>query len=162
MNNQIMYTGKHSEYQTQGNRLKDKKYVLIEYTILNSVQTFLYNRALFGLSVYEKEEIEKMHWEKRKRIIKVHKRAQGALNVMKQVITNKINSKIITNLFPKSTFAQDFAGDVEETDSEFINKLSFKQLGISKRSVIDKLIAEGILPTNFYQLKDEVCKPSSY
>ncbi len=158
-----MYKGKHSQYQVSGNNLNGKKYSLVEYTALNNVQTFLYNRALFGLSVYTQDEIKEMHWEKRKRILKVHKRTQTALNTWKQQVTNAINSKIITTLFPKSTFANDFAGAIEETDPDFINKLSFKQLGISKKSIIDKLIREGILPANFYQLKqEEVCKPSSY
>ena len=159
MTQDIMYKGNHSEYQTSGNRFKEKRYALIEYTALNSMQTFLYNRALFGLSVYTQEEIKEMHWEKRKRILKVHKRAQTTLNIWKQQVTNVLSSKIISTLFPKSALAQAFVDTTDDVDSEYINRLSFKELGISKKNVIDKLIADGVLPINFYQLKqEEICK----
>ena len=154
-----MYNGKHEDQQVNGNNFKGKKYSLVEYTTLNNVQTFLYNRALFGLAVYSQEEIKEMHWEKRKRILKVHKRAQTTLNIWKQQVTNVLSSKIISTLFPKSALAQAFVDTTDDVDSEYINRLSFKELGISKKNVIDKLIADGVLPINFYQLKqEEICK----
>ena len=63
MTQDIMYKGKHSQYQVSGNNLNGKKYSLVEYTALNNVQTFMYNRALFVLSVYNQDEIKELHLE---------------------------------------------------------------------------------------------------
>ena len=40
----------------------------------------------------------------------------------------------------------------EETDVEFKNTLTFKDLGITKDQVIGLFITEGILPKNFHEL----------
>lgn len=147
------YVGNYSKYQLEGNDYNGKKYSLIVHTPLNNHQNMLYNRALFGLSLYTQEEIQEMHWEKRKRIIKVYKRAQSVLNIWKQEITNKITTAFFSALFPKTEFAIIMENTVNDTDEEFINKLSFRDLGISKSQIILKLIETGILPPNFYELK---------
>jgi hypothetical protein len=41
-------------------------------------------------------------------------------------------------------------------DVEYVNNLSFKDLGIKRVDIIRKFIKEGILPNNFYDIKDEV------
>lgn len=149
------YTGQYSEYQQKGN----KRYNIIEYTALNNTQNFLYNRALFGLSIYHPEELKEMHWEKKKRIMKVYQRAQTVLNVWKQQIVNVISTNVFIKYFPKTEFTKFMVATTADTDAEYVNKLSFKTLGISRKMVIDKLITEKILPNNFYELKaEEVCK----
>ena len=55
------------------------KKIQFEKDPFNSYQNFLYKRALFGLSVYQKDELEKMHWDKKRRIEKVHQRAQKSV-----------------------------------------------------------------------------------
>ena len=94
-----------------------------------------------------------------KRILKVHRRAQSTLNIWKQQVTNVLSSNIFSTLFPKSSLAKAFVETTEDVDPEYINKMTFKELGISKKNVIDKLITDGVLPINFYQLKqEEICK----
>lgn len=149
------YTGKYSEYQLSGNSFNGKKYGLVEYTHLNNTQNFLYQRALYGLSIYPPEEVKNMHWEKKKRIIKVHKRAQTVINVWKQQIVNAISTRIFETYFPKTEFTAFMVKTAADTDPEHINKISFKTLGIKRKSVIDKLILEKVLPINFYELKPE-------
>jgi hypothetical protein len=39
------------------------------------------------------------------------------------------------------------------TDPEYISTLEFKDLGISKKDIVIKLIQEKVLPNNFYELK---------
>lgn len=149
------YTGQYSEYQQNGN----KRYNIIEYTSMNNTQNFLYNRALFGLSIYQPEELKEMHWEKKKRIMKVYQRAQTVLNVWKQQVVNGISTKFFIMYFPKTEFTKFMVATNADTDAEYVNKLSFKTLGISRKMVIDKLIEEKILPVDFYQLKEnEKCK----
>lgn len=147
------YVGYYSKYQLEGNDYNGKKYSLIVHTPLNNHQNMLYNRALFGLALYTQEEIQEMHWEKRKRIVKVHKRAQSVLNVWKQEITNKITTAFFSTFFPKTEFAMYLEHTADETDPDFVNKISFKDLGITKAQIILKLIETGILPPNFYELK---------
>jgi hypothetical protein len=147
------YVGYYSKYQLEGSNYNGKKYGLIVHTPLNNHQNMLYNRALFGLALYTQEEIQEMHWEKRKRIIKVHKRAQSVLNIWKQEITNKITTAFFSAIFPKTEFAIHFEQTADETDNEFKNKIEFKDLGITKAQIILKLIEAAILPPNFYELK---------
>ena len=119
-------------------------------------QNFLYNRALHGLSIYTPEEVMIMLPEKRKRILKVHKKAQKILNLWKQEIVNIAANKFFTNIFPDTEFTKclvDFYGT--EGDPDYINKMSFKMLKISKEQVISKLIKHKILPKNFNELKQE-------
>lgn len=147
------YVGNYSKYQLEGNNFNGVKYSSIIHTPLNNHQTMLYNRALYGLAFYTQEEIEVMHWEKRRRIIKVHKRAQAVLNIWKQELTNKITTAFFSVLFPKRDITVYLENTADQTDEEFINKLSFKDLGITKTQIIMKLIEVGILPPNFYELK---------
>lgn len=154
------YKGKFNDFQTMGNHFKGKRYVEIEFTEFNNYQNFLYNRALFGLAVYSQEEIKQMHWDKRKRIIKVHKRAQQVINIWKQEIVNTLSNHLFTTVFPKSSFTKillETFGD--STDPEYINKMSFKSLHITKTQVVEKLIEKGILPEDFNTLTPkETCK----
>lgn len=153
----IEYSGKHSNYQLSGNNLNGKQYGLDNQ--LNNYQIFLYNRALFGLSVYSHEEILEMHWEKRKRIIKVHKRAKELINVWKQKVVNRWSTAFFQAIFPKTEFTAYLVKTAADTDKNFSPKISFKDLGITKKQIIEKLIQEGILPANFYQLNLETkCK----
>jgi len=119
-------------------------------------QNFLYNRALHGLSIYTPEEVVIMLPEKRKRILKVHKKAQKILNLWKQEVVNIAANKFFTNIFPDTEFTKclvEFYGT--EGDPDYINKMSFKMLQISKEQVIAKLIEHKILPKNFNELKQE-------
>lgn len=121
----------------------------------NSYQNFLYNRALSGLRVYEQAELDIMHWDKKKRIIKVHKRTQMLLNIWKQKITIELTNHLFRDRFPDSEITQDLIEKHGEVDPSFVNDIPFKLLKISKDDIVDKLIEEGILPRNFKELKPE-------
>ena len=97
-----------------------------------------------------------MHFDKRKRITKVSKRAQNVLNLWKQTIIIAITNKFFMKYFPKSPLAQGIVenfSDIE--DPKFINTLDFKDLSITKKHIVDKLIKEGVLSNDFYNLKPE-------
>ena len=51
-----------------------------EYKKLNPYQHFLFKRVLHGLNVYTKDEVAKLHWDKKRRISKVWKRSQREIN----------------------------------------------------------------------------------
>lgn len=149
------YVGKYSDQQTNGNSYQGKTYGTNDHNSLNNYQNFLYNRALFGLSVYSEEELKAMRWDKRQRITKVHKRAQSVLNIWKQQIINTISTEFFVKLFPKSPITQKFIETTNDTDPGYINRMSFKSLHITKSQIISKLVAEKVLPVNFYELKAE-------
>jgi len=148
---QVMYQGKLEKYQQFGTK---PKYQLYERDEFNSYQNFLYKRVLFGLSVYEKDELTVMHWDKKNRINKVHKHAQKVMNIWKQQIINNITNSFLTTYFGNSSFVKDLiTNHGNTTDDKFVNIIEFKNLGISKKDIINKLIIEKILPHNFYKLK---------
>lgn len=124
-----------------------------ERDAFNAYQNFLYKRAMFGLSVYGKEELGKMRPEKKARIQKVHARCQHVLNIWKQQLCNDFTNRLLASLFPKRELAQlFFVKHKDSTDAGFLCTLNFKDLGISKKQVVDKLILEGVLPKDFYSL----------
>jgi hypothetical protein len=149
------YFGQFSDHQINNNNLSQKRYGKVDYDSLSEYQNFLYNRALFGVSVYAEDELKNMRWDKRKRIMKVHKRAQTVLNLWKQQIVNHLSTHFFKSIFPNTPFTEKIIETSNETDPDYINRMSFKSLRITKAQVISKLIAEGILPPNFYELKTE-------
>ncbi len=155
-NKEHTYSGSKSSYQTQGNNYRGRRYTQYERDPYNSYQNFLYNRALFGLSVYEKDELDKMHWDKRKRISRVHRRTQQMLNVWKQQIVNELSNHLFSTVFPDSYITEGLLKTHgNSVDPEFMNTIPFKLLKIGKDDIVDKLIEEGILPKNFEELKPE-------
>jgi hypothetical protein len=152
----IYSAGKLLDYRLYGDHKRKKPYVHYERDSYNKVQNFLYKRALFGLSVFDKEDIALMHKDKQKRILKVHKRAQRELTVWKQELINKLSNDLF-ELFPNSLLAQELIKR-PATDPTFKNTFSFKDLGIKKDQVVDKLYKSGILPNNFYELNENKTK----
>lgn len=148
----LNYSGKLQDYQLNGNR--KKRYMSYEKDPYNNYQNFLYKRALYGLSVYTKEEIKVMHWEKKRRIEAVHEKAQKVLNLWKQEIVNELSTYLFRTFFPKCEYAKCLLENTE-TDPLYINDLTFKELKITKEQIIDKLIEFKVLPVTFRTLKNQ-------
>lgn len=144
----IEYKGSLGKLQLEGT----SKYQRIELDSLSEYQNHLYHRALFGLSIFSEEEIKKMNKEKRKRIIKVHKRTQKVLNIWKQEIVLALSNSLFLTIFPDSPMTKTLLDIHGETDPTYKCTLSFKTLKMNKASIIERLIGEGILPHNFNQI----------
>jgi len=144
-NNNINYNGNLKNYQLNSSNTQ-----IYEIDKFNKYQNFLYKRALYGLNMFEENEIKKMHWQKRKRIIKVHKKAQNALNLYKQEKTNRYTKEFF-KLFHKSKLCKELIEDF--IDPNYINDLDFKSLKISKEDIVKIFIKNSVLPKNFYKLK---------
>lgn len=146
------YLGMLSDYQT----VSDKLVQTIVYKELNTHQAFLFKRVLHGLNAYNNQEIENMHWDKKRRVKKVWRRAQKVINRFKQTICNKRSNEVLA-MFDHSPLAKSIMSiPVEETDDQFINKMSLKVLGIKYEDLIIKFYNEGLLPKNFFDLKESV------
>jgi hypothetical protein len=119
-------------------------------------QNFLYNRALYGLSIYTPEEVVIMPPEKRKRILQIHKKTQKILNLWKQEIVNILANKIFTDIFPDTEITNCLVKVFGiDGDPEYVNNMSFKTLKISKEQIVTKLIECKVLPKNFNELNQK-------
>tara|TARA_S200002703_G_scaffold73135_1_gene63150 strand:- start:492 stop:1007 length:516 start_codon:yes stop_codon:yes gene_type:complete len=146
----FMYYGIYESYCA--NRANIEK---LDYTKLNPQQHFLFKRVLHGLNVYSKEEIARMHPQKKKRISKVWRKGQNAINEWKQILCNKkLNNLLYVTFGERSPFIRDLINvPVTEIDPSYINKASLKSLGITYEDVILRFMYLGLLPKNFLLIK---------
>lgn len=127
-----------------------------EEDFLSSYQNFLYRRAIYGITIYSLAAVQVMNKDKKSKIIADHAKAQYILNLWKQEIVNRFTNRIFERYFPKTEAYQLFCvTHRSDTDPEEANNLSFKDLRITKKQIIDKLIESGVLPKYFYSLKKE-------
>ena len=147
--NKLEYLGILNDYQTISKNLVQT----VIYSELNQQQHFLFKRVLHGLNIYTPEEVTKMHWDKKRRVKKVWRRAQRVINRWKQMICNKRSNEILS-IFTSSKLAKDIVSvPVNDTDNNFINNMKLKTLGITYEDLIIKFISEGLLPNNYYNIK---------
>jgi hypothetical protein len=146
----LEYKGKIESYQLY----KGETYMQYEKDNYNDYQNHLYKRALYGLSAFTQQELATMCSKKKQRVSKVYVKGQNVINLYKQKITNAYSNLIFKTLFPESPLTQFFV-ETEETDVEFKNTLTFKDLGITKDQIVGLFISEGILPKNFHSLEKD-------
>lgn len=144
------YEGKFNDFQSFGSSFKGTTYSTFEKDPYTEAQNFLYKRALFGLKMYKPEEIKAMHWQKRKRIKKVHRRTQDVLNLWKQEIMIEKTNRWFSALFPQSIITEELI-EYSEVDPLFVNNLSFTALDINKEDIVQKLCDKKILPHDFVE-----------
>lgn len=151
-NNHVHYNGNLAEYQQWCASRKAKKYD--DIIKLNPYQHQLYKKAIYGLKMYTAEELEKMHWKKKRHVQRITRRVQTCINMLKQERVNIMCNAIYEQLFPDSIIAKyTLSTSNIATDQKFINTLDLKSLGISKRDMINRFIKKGLLPKDFYELK---------
>lgn len=137
--------------QLYGKKFKGKSYQEIDSDAFNPKQQLLYRMALYGLAVYTPEEVAGLINQEKFQIIKMQKRAQHVINVWKHDLTNEYIKKYFGKWFWNSDLAKEFT-DEKYTDYSVVNNLSFKDLGITKRMIAEKLMEKNILPLNFFTL----------
>ena len=128
-----------------------KTYVQYEQDKYSAYQNYLYKRALYGLNALDQKELATMCSKKKHRINKVYIKSQQVINVYKQKITIAYSNFIFKTMFPNSPIT-DFLVQDTETDVNFKNTLTFKDLNISKDQIISIFMEEGILPKNFMSI----------
>tara|TARA_Y100001973_G_C5041556_1_gene253040 strand:- start:58 stop:567 length:510 start_codon:yes stop_codon:yes gene_type:complete len=142
------YLGMLSEYQLFV-QLPKKHFT---YTKLNPKQHFLFKKILHGLKMYKSNEIETMHWDKKRRITKVWKRGQNVINELKQFVTYK-QMQPIFRIFAKSELGREIYEMPFEYLPDYKNKMTLKELGLTYEDVILKFIGVGLLPKNYLSVK---------
>jgi hypothetical protein len=151
------YTGRFKDFQTMGSTLKGKRYSQYEKDPYNEYQNFLYKRAIFGLKVYTKKELKKLHPQRKEKIKKVHSRAQHELNLWKQEKLIELTNSIFS-MFNNSRLSTQIIKAYSKPHHKFISRTSFKDLGIEKKDIIDRLVHKKVLPHNFDALTHEIGK----
>jgi hypothetical protein len=142
---ELMYSGK-LEAKQFANKSK-----VVKYENLSAVQNELYKRCLMGLDFYTPQELYTMNSAKKSKIFNKHKAVQCLLNLWKQEISIEKTNSWLAVMFPKSTLISDICND-KTISKKFTNTLSFKELGLTRDVVIDKLICNNMLPKNFISL----------
>ena len=122
-----------------------------KYESLSIVQNELYKRCLMGLDFYTPQELYTMNSAKKNKIFNKHKSVQTLLNLWKQEISIEKTNSWLAVMFPKSTLISEICSD-KTISKKFTNTLSFKELGLTRDVVIDKLICNNMLPKNFASL----------
>jgi|TARA_R110002020_G_scaffold75935_3_gene192951 hypothetical protein len=142
------YYGLLSEYQLHPESIVNS----LNYSKLNKYQVFLFKRVLHGLNVYKPEEVKKLHWDKKRRISRVWRRAQREINAWKQTICNKKINNYLRKTFTGKTVEYILSIPAEETLEDYNNTMTFKELGIKYEDVILKFLSLGLLPRNFFTI----------
>lgn len=127
------------------------KYQKLETPVFNKYQDKLYAEAMHGLKAYSEKELSKMPVRLKDKIQMVASKAQYVLNNWKQEIVNQRVDNLLLTLFPHSKTVKQIAA-VKGTDPSYYNQQTFKQLGISKKSIAEKLVQTRVLPENFFNL----------
>lgn len=155
MNNKPEYSGMLSEHQIQP-RVRQEQIIFVG---LNTTQTELYRRAMYGLKIYPQQVIRAMTNAERKKITKKMKRTQRILNLWKQQICNYQANKVIERTFKMTPVVRQLLElHADYVDIEYVNNMPFTDLGVKRHHIIRKLIMERVLPDNFYELTDEVSR----
>lgn len=130
------------------------KYQKIEEPVkLSPKQKDLYSKVVYGFKAYTKEEITTMSERAKINVTITYTKAQRILNNWKQDLTFSFIDKLLLKLFPKSPIVNQMCqtqGHLHDVVKE--DEISFKDLGINQKQIVNKLIEFGLLPKNFYEL----------
>ena len=103
--------------------------------------------------MYTKEEVETLHWDKKRRISKVWRRSQREINAWKQTICSKRVNDYFRKTFHGPTIEYILSIPDDEIMEDYNNTLTLKELGIAYEDVILRFMSKGLLPKNFFTLK---------
>jgi hypothetical protein len=128
-----------------------KHYQETEAPVFNNKQQKMYLEALYGLSVYPQEMVNRMPRNVVMKIITRCEIVQKVINRWKQEIVNQRVDRLLLNLFPKSPIVKAMV-DVKGYDDTIKTRVSFKDLGVDEYKIARKLVDEKLLPQNFFNL----------
>ena len=149
-----------TDFQSFGSAVKKQQYqktaghTVMSYTesTYNTRQNFLYRKALKGLAAYDQKAVKKMHTDQINRVKKVHARALTEINILKQEKMISFTNAVLS-IFHHSPFAKALVDNFSEPDKKFRCDGSWKDYGIDKEMVIDRLVDKRVLPHNFHSLE---------
>jgi hypothetical protein len=141
-----------SEYVRKIQLEGTKRYQKIEVVELNPYQTDLYHKIVYGFTACTNEELNAMSTSKRMEIKKSYTIAQRIFNRWKQHLVNEKINSLFSSMFPNSPITKVIVRTNGYDDALDCSHISFRDLGITRKQIIDKLIEFNLLPVNFYNL----------
>jgi hypothetical protein len=141
-----------SEYVSKIQLEGTKKYQKIDVIVLNDVQKNLYHKIVYGFSACTKEELTAMSKSKKFKMTIAYTKAHRILNRWKQEVINENINSLLMKIFPNSPVVKQMVSVNGYDDTIDCSHIHFKDLGISRKQIINKLIEFELLPSNFYQL----------
>lgn len=142
-----------SDIQLNGNKLNGISYQSIGSSVFTTQQNKLYKRLIYGVEAMTKSELVELSTVEIRQINRDHRRAVKILNAWKNQIVASYIDKLFGEMFWHSTIAESMVKFSKEDDYEDLeNTLTFKELGLSKKQVAGKLIENGLLPVDFFQI----------
>jgi hypothetical protein len=123
---------------------------------LNKKQKEMYRICLHGRNAYPKDVFQELSFLEKHKVEKMFKRSQIALNHLKQEKVNIWMNGFMKTFFPKTEATHVFTevyGD--SVDLNYICPMSFKDLNIDQWQIIEHLIRSEVLPSDYYELKNE-------
>ena len=150
-NNKHKFIPYENQYVKQVQLHGTAKYQQFEPPVFNLAQHKVYSEAVYGLSVFTKQELEKMPATKKSAIMAHFNKVQRFLNAWKQEIANRRVDNFLIKLFPKSNVIKHMI-TIKGSDDSIKDKHSFKELGISKEMIAKKLVEVNLLPKEFFKL----------
>lgn len=138
------------EYRETFQQEQKPKYQEISKPVFNKIQQTLYAKTVYGLSYYTSSELKKMPKSKLQQLEEQQIRIQETLNRWKTEVMHSKLDHILLALFPRSPLVKAITGVKPET--KLVTTKSFKELGINQVQIANKLMTEGFLPENFFQL----------
>lgn len=142
-----------SDIQLIGNKLNGISYQSAGSSVFNNQQNKLYKRLIYGIEAMTKSELVELSTMEIRQINRDHRKAMKVLNAWKNQVVSSYVDKLFGEMFWNSSIAEEMINFSKEDDYEDQeNTLSFKDLGLSKKQVAGKLIENGLLPVNFFQM----------
>jgi hypothetical protein len=127
------------------------RYQKLESFEFNETQQRIFSTLVYGFEVIPDEQIKKLPAPIKKRIVANYAITNKLLNRWKQEIINEMVDGFLSKMFPKSKVTKQMIG-LKGYDDTLKSTISFKELGISERSIANKLIEFDLLPKNFFNL----------
>jgi len=127
------------------------KYQKLESFEFNETQQRIFSTLVYGFEYIPNEQIKKLPEPIKRRIIVNYTIARKLLKRWKQEIINETINSFFSKTFPKSKVAKQMISQ-NGYDDDLECTITFKELGVSERSIANKLIEFGLLPQNFFNL----------
>ena len=132
-------------------KIKTVKKPVQKYKFSNT-QNYLYRKAIMGLNGIPEDLVHNMADEHKREICNLARKVQRFLNIWKQEICIEKTNNLFLELFGNTDFTKDLIEDHSMPYPKYFNTLDFKVLGITKEVIIEKLIKEEYLSSNFHDL----------
>lgn len=138
------------EYKETYQAEQQPRYQEISRPVFNKIQQRIYAKTVYGLNFYTQDEIQRMPKTKRSTLQEKHQQIQEALNRWKTEVVHSKLDNILLAIFPNSPIIK--AITTVKPEGKISSTQSFKELGINQVHIAHKLVNEGLLPENFFEL----------